>query len=129
MTSIPATLWEQAGIIVLFVLAAITVTRLVLKWLENREEKWQLFLTETNDKWLMFNKEQRDENNDAVNGMKQSITDLNATTAALVVRVEQFGRDQNDHHLAVRMAFDDIKTELLKRPRPPRRKPAEGVND
>lgn len=129
MTSIPATLWEQAGIIVLFVLAAITVTRLVLKWLENREEKWQLFLTEADDKWLMFNKEQRDENNDAVNGMKQSITDLNATTAALVVRVEQFGRDQYDHHLAVRMAFDDIKTELSKRPRPPRRKPAEGVND
>jgi phytoene dehydrogenase-like protein len=97
---LPATAWEQAAIIGIFIVFAI----FVFGWLaksrkEDRQfqaeesDKWQKFIGEIDDKWRAFNKEQRVENNDSLKCVENSLKDLTTVTQGLVSEVKEMRSD------------------------------------
>ena len=79
---LPATAWEQAAIIGIFIVFFVYV----LTWMAKRNasdqqfqasesDKWQKFIGEIDDKWRAFNKEQRIENNDSLKCVENSLKD------------------------------------------------------
>ena len=97
---LPATAWEQAAIIGIFIVFAI----FVFGWLaksrkEDRQfqaeesDKWQKFIGEIDDKWRAFNKEQRIENNDSLKCVENSLKDLTTVTQGLVSEVKEMRSD------------------------------------
>jgi len=97
---LPATAWEQAAIIGIFIVFAI----FVFGWLaksrkEDRQfqaeesEKWQKFIGEIDDKWRAFNKEQRIENNDSLKCVENSLKDLTTVTQGLVSQMKEMRSD------------------------------------
>jgi len=97
---LPATAWEQAAIIGIFIVFAI----FVFGWLaKSRKEdrsfqaeesnKWQVFIGSLDDKWRQFNKEQRTENNDSLKCVENSLKDLTTVTQGLVSEVKEMRSD------------------------------------
>lgn len=108
---VPATAWEQAAIIGIFIVFA----GIVFGWMvkskkddqlyqaeqakQNREfqaeesKKWQEFISEVDDKWRQFNKEQRTENNDSLKCVENSLKDLTTVTQGLVSEVKEMRSD------------------------------------
>lgn len=97
---LPATAWEQAAIIGIFIVFAI----FVFGWLEKsrkedrqfqseESDKWQKFIGEIDDKWRAFNKEQRIENNDSLKCVENSLKDLTTVTQGLVSEVKEMRSD------------------------------------
>jgi uncharacterized membrane protein YhiD involved in acid resistance len=101
---LPATAWEQAAIIGIFIVFAI----FVFGWLaksrkEDRQfqaeesDKWQTFIGSLDDKWRAFNKEQREENNCAMADVNASLSNLTKTTGDLARSVEEMRVDIKAH--------------------------------
>lgn len=101
---LPATAWEQAAIIGIFIVFAI----FVFGWLaksrkEDRQfqaeesDKWQTFIGSLDDKWRAFNKEQREENNCAMADVNASLSNLTKTTGDLARSVEEMRSDIQAH--------------------------------
>lgn len=108
---IPASAWEQAAIIGIFIVFA----GIVFGWMvkskkddqqyqaeqakQNRvfqaeeSKKWQEFISEVDDKWRAFNKEQRTENNDSLKCVENSLKDLTTVTQGLVSEVKEMRSD------------------------------------
>ena len=101
---LPATAWEQAAIIGIFIVFAI----FVFGWLaksrkEDRQfqaeesDKWQTFIGSLDDKWRAFNKEQREENNCAMADVNASLSNLTNVTGDLARSVEEMRVDIKAH--------------------------------
>ena len=136
---LPATAWEQAAIIGIFIVFAV----FVFGWLaksrkEDRQfqaeesDKWQTFIGSLDDKWRAFNKEQREENNCAMADVNNSITNLTKVTEGLVMEVKEMRADS--HQFAIDLRNHDAQAKeilaIVQKPAPkPRvKKSVDGSN-
>ena len=135
---LPATAWEQAAIIGIFIVFAV----FVFGWLarsrkEDRQfqaeesDKWQKFIGEIDDKWRAFNKEQRIENNDSLKCVENSLKDLTTVTQGLVSEVKEMRSDTSvffenfhQHDAQAREILNEVK-----KPRTSRAKKTTGVSE
>lgn len=126
---LPATAWEQAAIIGIFIVFAI----FVFGWLaksrkEDRQfqaeesDKWQTFIGSIDDKWRAFNKEQREENNCAMADVNASLSNLTNVTGDLARSVEEMRVDIKAHDKQAKEILDLVKKPAAK----PRAKKADG---
>lgn len=81
---VPMTAWEQAVIVVLFIMLIIGL----LGWFSRQSDKWQKFMFDIDDKWRQFNREQREDNNSKMDDVEKSLQDLTTVTSKLVERVD-----------------------------------------
>jgi len=109
---IPLTAWQQAAIVCLFIVLVI----LLLNWFSKQSKNWQDFIDRSNEKWREFNREQREENNCAMNDVKGSLQDLTTVTQALVSEVKEMRSDAsmflgafNQHDLQAREILNEVK--------------------
>lgn len=70
--SIPFTAWEQAVFVGLFIVLVV----MLLGWFTKQSDKWQNFIARMEEQWRNFNKEQRKENNDCMQGLTDVIHEL-----------------------------------------------------
>lgn len=87
--AIPYVAWEQAVFVVLF----IVFVAALLNWFSRQSEKWQQFMFDIDDKWRLFNKEQREENNCAMADVQKSLQDLTQVTQSMVVEMREVRSD------------------------------------
>lgn len=136
---LPATAWEQAAIIGIFIVFFVYV----LAWMAKRNasdqqfqasesDKWQKFIGEIDDKWRAFNKEQRIENNDSLRCVENSLKDLTTVTQGLVSEVREM-RDDSKAFYESFHAHDIQAKEILAQvqkpaPKPRAKKPVDGSN-
>ena len=90
---LPATAWEQAAIIGIF----IVFVGILLAWFSKQSDKWQKFMFDIDEKWRTFNKEQREENNCAMADVNASLSNLTRTTGDLARSVEEMRSDIQAH--------------------------------
>ena len=90
---LPATAWEQAAIIGIF----IVFVGILLTWFSKQADKWQKFMFDIDEKWRQFNKEQREENNCAMADVNASLSNLTKTTGDLARSVEEMRTDIQAH--------------------------------
>ena len=90
---LPATAWEQAAIIGIF----IVFVGILLAWFSKQSDKWQKFMFDIDEKWRTFNKEQREENNCAMADVNASLSNLTRTTGDLARSVEEMRSDIHAH--------------------------------
>ena len=108
---LPATAWEQAAIIGIFIVFVGVVFTWIIKskkddqtyqaeqakqsreFQAEESKKWQGFIGEVDDKWRAFNKEQRIENNDSLKCVENSLKDLATVTQGLVSEVKEMRSD------------------------------------
>lgn len=109
---IPLTAWQQAAVVCLFIVLVI----LLLNWFSKQSKNWQDFIDRSNEKWREFNREQREENNCAMNDVKGSLQDLTTVTQALVSEVKEMRSDTSvflgsfaQHDLQVREILNEVK--------------------
>ena len=146
---IPASAWVQAVFVCLFIAFFVYV----LSWMakskreeqqyqaeqskQNQEfqaresEKWQRFIEASNEKWREFNKEQRIENNCAMDNVDGSLKDVTTVLQALVSEVKEM-RSDTSVIMGEIHAYDGKMNEILaevKKPAPkPRvKKPVENI--
>ena len=86
---LPATAWEQAAIIGIF----IVFVGILLTWFGKQSDKWQKFMFDIDATWRQFSKEQREENNCAMTKVEGSLQDLTTVTQALVSEVKEMRSD------------------------------------
>ena len=126
---LPATAWEQAAIIGIFIVFAV----FVFGWLaksrkEDRQfqaeesDKWQTFIGSLDDKWRAFNKEQREENNCAMADVNASLSNLTNVTGDLARSVEEMRVDIKAHDKQTKEILDLVKKPAAK----PRAKKSDG---
>ena len=124
---IPLTAWQQAAVVCLFIVLVI----LLLNWFSKQSKNWQDFIDKSNEKWREFNREQREENNCAMNDVKGSLQDLTTVTQALVSEVKEM-RSDTSVIMGEIHAYDGKMNEILaevKKPAPkPRVKKPEAVD-
>ncbi len=109
---IPLTAWQQAAVVCLFIVLVI----LLLNWFSKQSKNWQDFIDRSNEKWREFNREQREENNCAMNDVKGSLQDLTTVTQALVSEVKEMRSDTSvflgsfaQHDLQAREILNEVK--------------------
>ena len=109
---IPLTAWQQAAVVCLFIVLVI----LLLNWFSKQSKNWQDFIDKSNEKWREFNREQREENNCAMNDVKGSLQDLTTVTQALVSEVKEMRSDTSvflgsfaQHDLQAREILNEVK--------------------
>ena len=90
---LPATAWEQAAIIGIF----IVFVGILLAWFSKQSDKWQKFMFDIDEKWRTFNKEQREDNNCAMADVNASLSNLTKTTGDLARSVEEMRVDIKAH--------------------------------
>jgi len=120
---LPATAWEQAAIIGIF----IVFVGVVFGWIaksekdrqlhqaelskQNREfqaqesEKWQRFIGEVDDKWRAFNREQRVENTEAQKCVETSMQGLTTVIQGLVSEVREMRDDSKTFYKSFHESF------------------------
>ena len=91
---LPATAWEQAAIIGIF----IVFVGILLAWFSKQSDKWQKFMFDIDEKWRTFNKEQREDNNCAMADVNASLSNLTRTTGDLARSVEEMRSDIQAHN-------------------------------
>jgi len=92
---LPATAWEQAAIIGIF----IVFVGILLAWFSKQSDKWQKFMFDIDEKWRTFNKEQREDNNCAMADVNASLSNLTKTTGDLPRSVEEMRVDIKAHDI------------------------------
>ena len=70
--AVPYSAWEQAVFVVLLIVFAIAL----LAWFTKQSDKWQAFIAQMEEQWRTFNREQRKENNDCMQGLTDVIQQL-----------------------------------------------------
>jgi hypothetical protein len=110
--SIPFTAWEQAALIGLFIVFAVSL----LAWFSRQSDKWQKFMFDIDAKWREFNKEQREENNCAMADVNSSLGNLTKTTEGLVLEVKEMRTESraitealHDHDLQAKEILEQVK--------------------
>ena len=99
--SIPFTAWEQAVFVGMF---AVVIFAL-LAWFTKQSDKWQSFIARMEEQWRNFNKEQRKENNDCMQGLTDVIHEL-------LLQVKEM-RDDDQAFRKDFMAHDSQAKEIL----------------
>ena len=126
---LPATAWEQAAIIGIFIVFFVYV----LAWMTKRNasdqqfqasesDKWQKFIDQVDDKWRAFNKEQRIENNCAMDNVDGSLKDVTTVLQALVSEVKEM-RSDTSVIMGEIHAYDGKMNEILAEVKKPAPKP------
>ena len=115
---IPLTAWQQAAVVCLFIVLVI----LLLNWFSKQSKNWQDFIDKSNEKWREFNREQREENNCAMNDVKGSLQDLTTVTQALVSEVKEM-RSDTSVIMGEIHAYDGKMNEILAEVKKPAPKP------
>lgn len=117
---IPLTAWQQAAVVCLFIVLVI----LLLNWFSKQSKNWQDFIDRSNEKWREFNREQREENNCAMNDVKGGLQDLTTVTQALVSEVKEMRSDTSvflgsfaQHDLQAREILNEVKKPVPTRSR------------
>ena len=120
---LPATAWEQAAIIGIFIVFFVYILSWMAKRTNNDQQfqssesdKWQRFIAELDEKWRAFNKEQRVENNDSLKCVENSLKDLTTVTQGLVSEVKEMRSDTsvflenfNAHDLQAKEILHEVK--------------------
>lgn len=124
---IPTIAWEQAVYVCLFIVVLIVL----LYWFSKQSKEWQSFIAALDDKWRAFNKEQRDENNNSLRCVENSLKDLATVTQGLVSEVREM-RDDSKAFYESFHAHDIQAKEILAlvqkpAPKPRVKKPAENI--
>lgn len=115
--SIPFTAWEQAVFVALFIVFVVSLMGSLLAWFNRQSDKWQKFMFDIDDKWRAFNKEQREENNCAMEDVKNGLGNLTKVTEELVKEVREMREDSRrfyhetfkDHDLQAKEILDNVK--------------------
>ena len=102
---LPATAWEQAAIIGIF----IVFVGILLTWFSKQADKWQSFIEASNDKWRKFSQEQRDDNNCAMGDVQKSLSDLAQVTGKLVTTVDEMRSDIHDHDIQAKEILAQVQ--------------------
>lgn len=87
--AVPIVAWEQAAIVVLFIFFCGGL----LAWFGKQSDKWQKFMFDIDATWRQFSKEQREQNNCAMQNVEGSLKDLTTVTQALVSEVKEMRSD------------------------------------
>ncbi len=90
---IPASAWEQAVYVSLFIVLIVVL----INWFSKQSDKWQQFIEASNEKWRAFSEKQRNENNCAMGDVNESLSNLTRTTGDLARSVEEMRSDINAH--------------------------------
>lgn len=96
----PFPAWVQAGFVLLFILFTGGVwafVRYLLTWVQTLQMDWQTYIEKLNRQWQAFLREQRCDDRENLNGMKESIQNLIVTTSKLANSVEEMHSDLRDH--------------------------------
>lgn len=124
---IPTIAWEQAVYVCLFIVVLIVL----LYWFSKQSKEWQSFIAALDDKWRAFNKEQRDENNNSLRCVENSLKDLTTVTQGLVSEMKEMRSDTSvffekfhQHDAQAREILNEVK-----KPRPSRAKKTTGVSE
>ncbi|HPS40218.1 MAG TPA: hypothetical protein PL124_12435 [Candidatus Cloacimonadota bacterium] len=102
---IPYTAWQQAVFVVLFIVIVIAL----LTWFSKQSEKWQAFIEASNEKWRIFNKEQREENNSCMSDVNNGLTNLTQVTQGLVSEVREMRTESREITAALALHDDQAK--------------------
>ena len=103
---LPATAWEQAAIIGIF----IVFVGILLAWFSKQSDKWQKFMFDIDEKWRTFNKEQREDNNCAMADVNASLSNLTKTTGDLARSVEEMRVDIKAHDQQAKEIMAAVQT-------------------
>ena len=121
---LPATAWEQAAIIGIF----IVFVGILLAWFSKQSDKWQGFMLEIDEKWRAFNKEQREENNACMTDVNSGLRNLTKVTEGLVQEVREMRTESREITLAL-ATHDNQAKDILRivesMPKSRAKKPAE----
>lgn len=124
---IPTIAWEQAVYVCLFIVVLIVL----LYWFSKQSKEWQSFIAALDDKWRAFNKEQRDENNDSLRCVENSLKDLTTVTQGLVSGIKEMRSDTSvffnnfqQHDIQAKEILSEVK-----KPRASRAKKTTGVSE
>lgn len=99
--AVPYSAWEQAVFVVLLIVFAIAL----LAWFTKQSDKWQAFIARMEEQWRTFNREQRKENNDCMQGLTDVIQQL-------LLQVREM-RDESNNFYANFQAHDLQAKEIL----------------
>jgi len=99
--AVPYSAWEQAVFVVLLIVFAIAL----LAWFTKQSDKWQAFIARMEEQWRAFNREQRKENNDCMQGLTDVIQQL-------LLQVREM-RDESNNFYANFQAHDLQAKEIL----------------
>jgi len=129
--AIPYAAWEQAVFVALFIVFVVGL----LAWFGKQSKQWQQFMFDIDDKWRIFNKEQRDSNQQSMNCVEGSLKDLTTVTQGLVLEVREMRSDSmkfyEDFHAHDAQAKEILsKVETNGKPAPkPRAKKSEPASE
>ena len=99
--AVPYSAWEQAVFVVLLIVFAIAL----LAWFTKQSDKWQAFIARMEEQWRAFNREQRKENNDCMQGLTDVIQQL-------LLQVREMRDESNNFYLSFQ-AHDLQAKEIL----------------
>jgi hypothetical protein len=105
---IPASAWEQAVFVSLFIVLVVGL----LYWFTKQSDKWQSFMLEIDEKWRAFNKEQREENNACMTDVNSGLRNLTQVTQGLVTEVREM-RIESREITAALLEHDDQAKAIL----------------
>lgn len=89
---------------------------------DQQRKEWQIFMAGRDDKWLAFNKEQRDCNNLAMNELRGSVQDLTTVTQGMVIEMKEM-RSDNSAFFNKFQNHDDQARDILELVAHPKTKP------
>ena len=99
--AVPYSAWEQAVFVVLLIVFAVAL----LAWFTKQSDKWQAFIARMEEQWRTFNREQRKENNDCMQGLTDVIQQL-------LLQIREM-RDENNSFYSNFHAHDLQAKEIL----------------
>ena len=107
--SIPFTAWEQAVFVALFIVFVIGL----LGWFSKQSDKWQKFMFDIDEKWREFSRQQRIENNNAMENVEKSLVDLTKVTEGMLNEVKKMSEKSNRFHDVTFANHDEQAKEIL----------------
>ena len=119
VTQIPFTAWEQAVFVVLFIVFVIGV----LTWFTKQSDKWQNFIARMEEQWRNFNRDQRKENNECMQGLADVIQQLLMQVKEMREDDAVFQERFRAHDAQAKEILHEVKTNGKTPPKPRTRKP------
>ena len=122
-TTIPFTAWEQAVFVGMF---AVVIFAL-LAWFTKQSGNWQNFIARMEEQWRLFNKEQRKENNDCMQGLTDVIHELLLQVKEMRDDDKLFRDEFHSHDAQAKEILSEVKNgKPISAPRPRAKKPDNG---
>ena len=114
VTQIPFTAWEQAVFVVLFIVFVIGV----LTWFTKQSDKWQNFIARMEEQWRNFNRDQRKENNECMQGLADVIQQLLMQVKEMREDDAVFQERFRAHDAQAKEILHEVKTNGKPAPKP-----------